>query len=52
MVEFNPQDMLWCPSGAKDRHGAAPIQVVMHPAMTGIVEGRNITWIKKDTGEQ
>ena len=29
-----------------------PAQAVMHLAITSTVEGKNILWLKKDTGEQ
>ncbi|MEM5277562.1 cupin domain-containing protein [Cupriavidus taiwanensis] len=50
--EIRPGDVVWCPAGVKHWHGAAPATAMTHLAVTGTVEGKNVTWMEKVTDEQ
>jgi quercetin dioxygenase-like cupin family protein len=49
---IRPGDVVWCPPGVKHWHGAAPGTAMTHLAVTGTVDGRNVTWMEKVTDEQ
>lgn len=49
---IRPGDVVWCPPGVKHWHGAAPTTAMTHLAVTGMVEGKNVTWMEKVTDEQ
>lgn len=45
-------DVVWCPPGIKHWHGAASSTAMTHLAVTGTVDGKNVTWMEKVTDEQ
>jgi quercetin dioxygenase-like cupin family protein len=49
---IRPGDVVWCPPGVKHWHGAAPGTAMAHLAVTGTVDGKNVTWMEKVTDEQ
>lgn len=49
---IRPGDVVWCPPGVKHWHGAAPGTAMTHLAVTGTVDGNNVTWMEKVTDEQ
>lgn len=49
---IRPGDVVWCPPGVKHWHGAAPGTAMTHLAITGTVDGKNVTWMEKVTDEQ
>ena len=50
--EIRPGDVIWCPPGVKHWHGAAPGTAMSHLAVTGTMDGKNVTWMEKVTDEQ
>jgi quercetin dioxygenase-like cupin family protein len=50
--EIRPGDVVWCPPGVKHWHGAAPATAMTHLAVTGVVDGKNVTWMEKVSDEQ
>ncbi|SOZ08489.1 (R)-mandelonitrile lyase [Cupriavidus taiwanensis] len=50
--EIRPGDVVWCPPGVKHWHGAAPTTAMTHLAVTGTVEGKNVTWMETVTDAQ
>ncbi|PAA12713.1 (R)-mandelonitrile lyase [Pseudomonas fragi] len=50
--QIHPGDVVVCPPGVKHWHGAAPGGVMTHLAVTGTVDGKNVTWMEKVTDEQ
>lgn len=49
---IRPGDVVWCPPGVKHWHGAASGTAMTHLAVTGTVDGKNVTWMEKVTDEQ
>lgn len=49
---IRPGDVVWCPPGVKHWHGAAPTTAMTHLAVTGTVDGKNVTWMEKVSDEQ
>lgn len=49
---IRPGDVVWCPPGVKHWHGAAPNTAMTHLAVTGVVDGKNVTWMEKVSDEQ
>lgn len=49
---IRPGDVVWCPPGVKHWHGAAPGTAMTHLAVTGMVDGKNVTWMEKVSDEQ
>ncbi|HZY18989.1 MAG TPA: cupin domain-containing protein [Ramlibacter sp.] len=49
---IRPGDVVWCPPGVKHWHGAAPTTAMTHLAVTGTLDGRNVTWMEKVGDEQ
>jgi quercetin dioxygenase-like cupin family protein len=49
---IHPGDVVWCPPGVKHWHGAAPTTAMTHLAVTGTVDGKNVTWMEKVSDEQ
>lgn len=47
-----PGDVIVCPPGVKHWHGAAPHSAMMHLAVTGTVDGKNVDWMEKVTDAQ
>ncbi len=50
--EIRSGDVIVCPPGIKHWHGAAPTTAMTHLAVTGTVDGRNVTWMEKVSDEQ
>ena len=50
--QLRPGDVVWCPPGVKHWHGASPGTAMSHLAVTGNVEGKNVTWMEKVTDAQ
>ncbi|MET3919066.1 quercetin dioxygenase-like cupin family protein [Variovorax sp. OAS795] len=50
--EIRPGDVVWCPPGVKHWHGAAPFTALVHLAVTGTVNGKNVEWMEKVTDAQ
>jgi quercetin dioxygenase-like cupin family protein len=50
--EMRPGDVVWCPPGVKHWHGAAPTTAMIHLAVTGTVDGKNVEWMEKVSDEQ
>lgn len=49
---IRPGDVVWCPPGVKHWHGAAPHTAMTHLAVTGTVDGKNVTWMEKVSDAQ
>ena len=49
---IRPGDGVWSPPGVKRCHGAAPKAAMTHLAVTGTVDGKNVTWMEKVSDEQ
>ncbi|NUO72783.1 MAG: cupin domain-containing protein [Frateuria sp.] len=49
---IRPGDVVWCPPGVKHWHGAAPTTAMTHLAVTGAVDGKNVTWMEKVNDDQ
>lgn len=49
---IRPGDVVWCPPDVKHWHGAAPGTAMTHLAVTGTLDGKNVTWMEKVTDEQ
>lgn len=50
--ELNAGDAVWCPPGVKHWHGATPSTPMRHIALTGTVDGKNVTWLEKVSASQ
>jgi len=44
---IRPGDVVWCPPGVKHWHGAAADTAMTHLAVTGTLDGRSVTWMKR-----
>lgn len=51
-TEAHPGDTVWCPIGVKHWHGASPDGEMTHMALTGMLDGKNVTWMEHVTDEQ
>jgi quercetin dioxygenase-like cupin family protein len=49
---IQPGDVVWCPPGVKHWHGAGPTTAMTHLAVTGNIDGKNVTWMEKVSDEQ
>jgi quercetin dioxygenase-like cupin family protein len=49
---IRPGDVVWCPPGVKHWHGAGATTAMTHLAVTGTVDGKNVTWMEKVSDEQ
>jgi quercetin dioxygenase-like cupin family protein len=49
---IRPGDVVWCPPGVKHWHGAGAKTAMTHLAVTGTVNGQNVTWMEKVSDEQ
>jgi quercetin dioxygenase-like cupin family protein len=45
-------DVIWCPPGVKHWHGAETKTAMTHLAVTGTIDGKNVTWMEKVSDEQ
>jgi quercetin dioxygenase-like cupin family protein len=50
--EIRPGDVVWCPPGVKHWHGAARSTAMTHLAVTGMVDSKNVEWMKKVSDAQ
>lgn len=50
--ELRAGDVVWCPPGVKHWHGASPATAMTHLAITGTVDGKNVTWMEKVSDAQ
>lgn len=50
--EIRPGDVVWCSPGVKHWHGATHTTAMIHLAVTGTVDGKNVTWMEKVTDAQ
>lgn len=50
--EIRAGDVVWCPPGVEHWHGAAPTTAMTHIALTGFVNGENVTWLDEVTDAQ
>lgn len=50
--EIRPGDVVWCPPGIKHWHGASPTAAMMHLAVTGMLDDKNVNWMEKVSDEQ
>ena len=50
--EIKAGDVIWCPPQVKHWHGASPTTAMTHIAITGAINGKNVEWMEKVTGEQ
>jgi quercetin dioxygenase-like cupin family protein len=50
--EIHPGDVVWCPPGVKHWHGAVADGRMAHLAITGTVDGKNVTWMEKVSDAQ
>lgn len=50
--EIRPGDVVWCPPDVKHWHGASPTTAMTHLALTGMKEGKNVTWLEEVSDEQ
>lgn len=49
---IRPGDVVSCPAGVKHWHGATPGSAMTHLAITGVLDGKNVTWMEKVSDEQ
>lgn len=52
VVEIRAGDEIWCPPNVRHWHGAAPHSAMTHVAVTGVIDGKNTTWMEPVTDEQ
>lgn len=49
---IHPGDVVVCPAGVKHWHGAAPHSAMTHLAVTGVAEGKTVTWLEQVSDAQ
>jgi quercetin dioxygenase-like cupin family protein len=49
---LQPGDVVWCPPGVKQWHGATANTAMTHLAVTGTLDGKNVDWMEKVTDEE
>ena len=49
---IRPGDVVVCPPGVKHWHGAGPTTAMTHLAVTGTLDGKNVTWLEKVSDQQ
>lgn len=52
VVEIKAGDVVWCPPDIKHWHGASPTTAMTHMALTGIKNGKNVTWMEEVSDQQ
>lgn len=52
IVRIKAGDTVWCPPGIDHWHGAAPDSPMVHLALTGTLDGKNVIWKEKVTDRQ
>src|SRR5262245_24531950 len=50
--EIRPGDVVWCPSGEKHWHGAAPTTAMTHISIVEQLDGKSADWMEKVSDEQ
>src|SRR5512132_4356854 len=50
--EIRPGDVVWCPPGVKDWHGATPTTAMTHLAIVEKLDGKTVDWMEKVSDEQ
>lgn len=50
--EINAGDTVWCPVNIKHWHGASPTTAMTHMALTGMKDGKNVTWMEEVSDQQ
>lgn len=52
VVEIKAGDVVWCPPDIKHWHGASPTTAMTHMALTGMKDGKNVTWMEEVSDQQ
>ena len=52
VVEIKAGDTVWCPPNIKHWHGASPTTGMTHMALTGMKDGKNVTWMEEVSDQQ
>ena len=52
VVEIKIGDVVWCPPDIKHWHGASPTTAMTHMALTGMKDGKNVTWMEEVSDQQ
>lgn len=50
--QIHAGDVVVCPPGVKHWHGAAPHSAMTHLAVTGVAEGKTVTWLEQVSDAQ
>ena len=50
--EIRPGDVVWIPPGQKHWHGASPTTAMIHIAIQGAANGKNVDWMQKVSEEE
>lgn len=50
--EIKAGDVVWCPPEIKHWHGASPTTAMTHMALTGMKDGKNVTWMEEVSDQQ
>ena len=50
--EIKAGDVVWCPPDIKHWHGASPTTAMTHMALTGMKDGKNVTWMEDVSDQQ
>jgi quercetin dioxygenase-like cupin family protein len=50
--EVRAGDVVWIPPGVKHWHGAAPTTAMTHIGLSGVFEGKSVTWLEKVSDDQ
>ena len=50
--EIKAGDVVWCPPDIKHWHGASPTTAMTHMALTGMKDGKNVTWMEEVSDQQ
>ena len=51
-IEAKAGDAIWCPPEIKHWHGASADSQMTHLVLTGVKDGKNVTWMETVTDEQ
>lgn len=52
IIEIRPGDVVYCPPRIKHWHGAGPTSPMTHIALTGSLDGKNVSWLEQVTDTQ
>ena len=50
--EIKAGDVVWCSPDIKHWHGASPTTAMTHMALTGMKDGKNVTWMEEVSEQQ